>query len=309
MTDYPHWPFGVSQINKSDRALRELIGGAYYPAPVTEGEPATGDRQAHVAAIFGDIFDVLVASESGQEAVDAYWALIVGGRVEWSPAWKTKLESYVRKGGVLVVNAAQATGLSQEMLGVRLAGGTAEADTASCLMPNEAGTDLAGQAFRYERIVADKGTRVFIQSPTGDPLVTIRKLGRGSVIFIALSDLLGEDERLTPFAAHVLAHLCSDVTPVRVRGEIEYLINRTPRGWAVTLINNKGVLKPQQGLPVVDRSAYVEVTLSLVGKGIMDAREWIEEKKLTVTRDRSESHVKLNIPPGGVSVVELAERR
>jgi hypothetical protein len=63
MTDYPQWPFGVSQINHSDRALRELFGVAYYPGPVVEGEPATGDRQAFVSGVFGDIFDVLVASE------------------------------------------------------------------------------------------------------------------------------------------------------------------------------------------------------------------------------------------------------
>src|SRR5437667_12087073 len=63
MTAYPQWPFGVSQINRSDRALRELFGVAYYPGTVLEGEPATADRQAFVSGIFGDIFDVLVASE------------------------------------------------------------------------------------------------------------------------------------------------------------------------------------------------------------------------------------------------------
>src|SRR5204863_7420271 len=62
MTDYPQWPFEVSQINKSDRALRELFGAAYYPGTVTEGEPASADRQAFVASAFGDIFDVLVAA-------------------------------------------------------------------------------------------------------------------------------------------------------------------------------------------------------------------------------------------------------
>src|SRR4026207_2263802 len=40
MTDYPHWPFEVSQIDRGDRALRELFGVAYYPGLVVEGEPA-----------------------------------------------------------------------------------------------------------------------------------------------------------------------------------------------------------------------------------------------------------------------------
>ena len=64
MTDYPQWPFQLSQINRSDYALRELFGVAYYPGLVKEGEPASADRQVFVNAIFGDIFDVLVASDS-----------------------------------------------------------------------------------------------------------------------------------------------------------------------------------------------------------------------------------------------------
>jgi hypothetical protein len=309
MTDYPQWPFGVSQISKSDRALRELLGAAYYPAPVTEGEPATADRQAYVASTFGDIFDVLVASETRRDAIDGYRALIIGGRVEWSRAWATKLEDYVRKGGVLVINAAQAKGLSDELLGVHLTGATAEADDARCLLPNESNTDLHGQMFRYERVESRKGAQVLMQTPTGGPLVTMNKVGRGMVVFSALPDMLGEDERLTPFVAHLLAHLCADATPVQVSGDVEYLINRNARGWVVTLINNKGVLKPQQGLAQVDRKASVDVRLTLKGKGIERASEWTGEKQLDVSRENGQSSVKLNIAPGGVGIVELIEQR
>ncbi|HKR01330.1 MAG TPA: hypothetical protein VJT09_11695 [Pyrinomonadaceae bacterium] len=305
MTDYPQWPFGVSQIDRSDRALRELFGAAYYPAPVTEGEPATADRQVYVASPFGDIFDVLVASETRADAIDAYRAAIVGGRIEWSRAWAKRLEDYVRKGGVLVINAAQVKGLTEELLGVRLLGERAEADDARCLAPNEAAADLRGQMFRYERVEARKGVQVLMETATKEPLVTVNKVGQGSVIFVALPDLLGEDERLTPFAAHLLAHLSSDATPVRVRGEVEYLINRTERGWVVTLINGKGVLKPQQGMAQVDRSASAEVTLTLRGKGIEQAREWIDDRPLDISRANGEGSVKLTIAPGSVNIVEL----
>lgn len=305
MTDYPHWPFGISQIDKSDRALRELFGAAYYPMLVTEGESATADRQAYVSSVFGDIFDVLVASETHKEAIDAYRAVVVGGRVEWSAAWSKRLEDYVRKGGVLVVNSAQVKGLGADLLGVRLTGEKAEADNASCLSPGEAATDLRGQMFRYERVEARKGTQVLIKSPLSDPLVTINKIGSGKLVFVALPDLLGEDERITPFVAHLLAHLCADATPVQVRGEVEYLVNRTERGWVMTLINNKGVLKPQQGLAQIDRSQSVEVTLSIRGKGIEQAREWTEDKQLDISRASGQTSVKLNVAPGGVRIVEL----
>jgi hypothetical protein len=305
MTDYPQWPFGVSQIERSDRALRELFGAAYYPAPLTEGEPATGDRQAYVASIFGDIFDVLVASETRRNAIDAYRAAIVGGRIEWSRAWALRLEDYVRQGGVLFINAAQTKGLSEELLGVRLRGEKMEADEASCLSANEARADLRGQMFRYERVALLKGTQVLLQTQTGDPLVAVNKLGRGRVVFVALPDLLGEDERVPPFVAHTLAHLCADATPVQVRGEAQYLLNRTATGWVVTLINNRGVLKPQQGLAQVDRSANVEVSLTLRDEVIRQAREWTDDHPLQVSRDNGQSVVKLNLAPGTVAIVEL----
>src|SRR6185369_15382955 len=118
MTDYPQWPFGLSQLDRSDRALRELFGVAYYPGLVVEGEPATADRQAFVSGIFGDIFDVLVVSEvqspesrvpnpSSKAPLNSYRAVVAGGYLDWPRHWIIKLNNYVRDGGTLVLNAAQ----------------------------------------------------------------------------------------------------------------------------------------------------------------------------------------------------------
>ena len=334
MTDYPQWPFGVSQINRSDRALRELFGAAYYPGPVREGEPASGERQAFVPGIFGNIFDVLVASPSpgtttqpqGRvnagnadvpypispvganrnplNALDAYRAAIVGGRIDWTKEWADKLGSYVRNGGTLVLNSTQVKGLPAGLLGVSLTGVTGEAHNAKCLAPNEAEQDLKGQVFRYDRLEL-KGAEVLISVPTGDPLVTLNKVGRGRVVFIALPDLLGEDERMTPFVAHVLAHLAGEATPVKVEGDVEYMINRTARGWVVTLFNDNGVFKQQQGMAEVDRKASVDVTISLRGSGIANASEWTSERSLTVKKQGASDSVTLNIAAGGIAVVEL----
>jgi hypothetical protein len=347
MTDYPQWPFEVSQLNRSDRALRELFGAAYYPGPVREGEPASGERQAFVPGIFGNIFDVLVAapvqnSTSGGQtqatagsadvpsalsaaganksprtgealfpisAVDAYRAVIVGGRIDWTKPWVDKLDSYVRNGGTLVLNSAQTRGLSPELLGVRLTGVTAEAHNAKCLAPNEPEQDLHGQIFRYDRVEA-KGAEILIAVPNSDPLVTVNKVGRGRVVLVALPDLLGEDERLVPFVAHLLAHLAADATPVKVEGDVEYLINRSARGWVITLFNDNGVFKPQQGLAEVDRSASVNATVSLRDSAISKATEWTTDRTLTVKQSAgSADSVSLNIAAGGIAVVELVTTR
>jgi hypothetical protein len=368
MTDYPQWPFEVSQINRSDRALRELFGVAYYPGLVVEGEPATGDRQAFVNGIFGDIFDVLVASDvqsvggsptnnavqspkskvqsprKGDAAsakgskiskteelayegsnleiepstapsfvpvprppiypLDPYRAIVLGGEVELSPRWIQRLTAYVRSGGTLVINSAQIKGVPIELLGVRLKGETGEAHNARCLSPGEAEQNLSGQIFRYERVEL-KGAVALITSTNGEPFVTVNKVGKGSVVFAAVPDLLGEDERITPFAAHMLAHVFADATPLKVRGDVEYLVNRNENGWVVTLFNNNGVFKQQQGMAQVDRSASVTATISLAGQPIQKAWDWINDKEVEVRNQSGRNRVTVTIAPGSLSIIEL----
>ena len=300
MTDYPQWPFEVSQIDRGDRALRELFGAAYYPALVVEGEPATADRQAFVSGVFGDVFDVLTATDGAKSTLGAYRAVVVGGRIDWSAEWTQKLADYVRNGGTVVLNAAQIKGVPAQLLGVRLTNEMREADSARCLASNDERQDLSGQMFRYERVEL-KGATALMTGLNGDPLVTVNRVGKGSVIFSSVPDLLGVDERMTPFAAHMLAHLFAEATPVKVLGDVEYLINRTANGWVVTLINNNGVFKPQQGLAEVDHSgrSHVNVTLSLRNGRILGASNWIDDHLYPT------DPLTVLVAPGGVAVMEI----
>ncbi len=302
MTDYPQWPFEVSQIDRGDRALRELFGAAYYPALVVEGEPAIADRQPFVSGLFGDIFDVLTATNGSKPTLSAYRAVVVGGRIEWSPEWIQKLTDYVRSGGTVVLNAAQIKGVPAQLLGIRLTNAVAEADSARCGSPGEDAQNLSGQMFRYEKVEL-RGASALITALNGDPLVTVNKVGKGSVVFSSLSDWLGIDERITPFAAHMLAHVFADATPVKVSGDVEYLINRTANSWVVTLINNNGVFKPQQGLATVDRRAYVNVSINLRNGQIQSATDWVTDYALPP------ENLTVQIAPGGVAVVEIRTKQ
>lgn len=307
MTDYPHWPFEVSQLDRGDRALRELFGVAYFPGLVVEGEPAIADRQPFVSGIFGDVFDVITAVDAPASKVDnllpSYRAVVAGGRIDWSPAWIKRLNDYVRNGGTAVINAAQIKNVPEQFAGVRLTNATAEADSARCLAPGEESQDLNGQIFRYEKVEL-RGATSFIAASNGDPLVTLNRIGKGNVVFVALPDLLGVDERVTPFAAHLLAHVFADAAPVKVTGDVEYLLNRTANSWIVTMLNNNGVFKTQQGMARVDRSAYVNVTISLPERKIESATEWITGKTQNITA----GSVSLQIAPGGVAIVEIRSR-
>ena len=304
MTDYPHWPFEVSQIDRGDRALRELFGVAYYPGLVVEGEPAIADRQPFVSGVFGDIFDVLTAADGPDSRIKnllpSYRAVVAGGRIEWSAEWVKRLEEYVRNGGTVVINAAQINKVPEQFSGVRLRNDTGEAHNARCLAQGEEPQDLKGQIFRYEKIDL-KGASAFITTLSGEPLVTVNKVGKGNVVFAAVPDLLGEDERITSFAAHMLAHVFADAVPVKVTGDVEYLINRTASGWVVTMLNNNGVFKTQQGMAQVDRSAYVNVTIALTGQQIKSAVEWTSDTPLKVEG----GSVSVRIAPGSLAIVEL----
>jgi hypothetical protein len=335
---------------------------------VVAGEPATGDRQAFVNGIFGDIFDVLVASDApdlkssiqttkptvqnpqkskaanakkntarknqqpeyeGSNAsgvglpaalpqipaaprspinysalLAAYRAVVVGGRIDWSKEWIQRLAEYVKSGGTVVLNPSQIKGLPTELVGVRLTGVTAEADNARCLATGEAVQNLNGQLFRYEKLELN-GATALIVSDAGDPLVTVNKVGKGAVVFASLADLMGEDERITPFAAHMLAHVFADAAPVKVSGDVEYLINPNTDGWVVTLINNNGVYKPQQGMAQVDRDAVVTATVNLSSHKINTEIDWISEKSIDVRNQQDGSAISITIPPGGISIVEL----
>ena len=303
MTDYPQWVFGTSPINRTDRALRELFGAAYYPGLVREGEPASGERQAFVPGVFGNIFDVLVASGSQKDAIDSYRAVVAGGELEWPAEWVTKLEDYIRNGGVVVLNSAQTKGLPMSLLGVRLKAETGEAHNARCLLPNEAAPDLHGGIFRYTRVDLTAAQPLMLTtSEQPDPLVTVNRIGRGKLIFVAVPDLLGEDDRMPPVVAHLLAHLASEATPVEVTGDVEYLINRNSNGWVVTLFNDSGVFKPQQGMAQVDRGATVTVKVRLRNQKISSAVDWITDANLGVAEG---AIVNLTIPAGAIAIVEL----
>jgi len=104
--------------------------------------------------------------------------------------------------------------------------------------------------------------------------------------------------------------LLADATPVRVRGEVQYLLNRTARGWIVTLINNRGVYKPQQGLARIERDEAADVSINLRGGKIERASEWTEDARVDIARAQDGSErIAVRVPPGGLRIVELTTSR
>ena len=74
----------------------------------------------------------------------------------------------------------------------------------------------------------------------------------------------------------------------------------------MTIFNDNGVFKPQQGLAQIDRSAVATAQLSLRGEKLSRAVDWISEKALNVTASQS---ISIKIPAGGIAIVELQTSR
>ena len=192
------------------------------------------------------------------------------------------------------------------LLGIRATGQSGEAHNAKCLLPNDPVSDLHSGIFHYDRVDLTAAQSLMVTTADqSEPLVTVNKIGRGKMIFVAVSDLLGEDERMPAFVAHLLAHLASEATPLRVEGDVEYLINRNSRGWVVTLFNDNGVFKPQQGLAQVDRSAVATAKITMRAEGIASAVEWTSDRPVATDKNS----VTVSIPAGGIAVVELVPAR
>ena len=126
----------------------------------------------------------------------------------------------------------------------------------------------------------------------GSDLETFRQAGRVWV---------EEFTRDPASAQDLLDRLTRLYLPIEVKGDIEYTLNRTPTGWIVGLLENKGAWKDGVG-PVVFKAAMSPtVTIRPRHGQLAAAREWVEEKDVVV----ADNTVKVRVPPGSVRIVEL----
>jgi hypothetical protein len=100
-----------------------------------------------------------------------------------------------------------------------------------------------------------------------------------------------------------LAKLRHVYVPVAVRGKVEYLVNRTPRGWLVGLVNNEGVTKGNLTPTHVDRSKGQNVMVELKWGQARSASEWCTDRSLRVQNNA----VLVPVPAGEVRIVEFVE--
>jgi hypothetical protein len=112
---------------------------------------------------------------------------------------------------------------------------------------------------------------------------------------------MGIDRAIHPIVPRLFAHLTRGLMPVEVLGEVEWLVNRTPDSWLVTLLNPAGQAKPQHGITPTDYRQNRRVTLH-ARVPVKAARDLLLLDDPLATRDNT---VTLEVPAGAVRIIQL----
>jgi hypothetical protein len=142
-------------------------------------------------------------------------------------------------------------------------------------------------------------------------LITRNSVGKGAVIVILVQQGLGVDERAHPCLPVLMNALTEELVPVEVRlkngdrprGVIMYSFNKTKDGWLVSLFNQRGIDKTQNGIARVDRKQFVDIVLK-TKLNVASAREMTEPRPLAVKG----GEIALRVSAGDMCVVAITKK-
>lgn len=182
---------------------------------------------------YGDTFDVIV-NDAARDSWSAYPVILAVGDIPWTADDRRFLENFVRDGGILALNEIHLEGWDRAFLGV------------------------APEGFR-----PTGDARAVLVSGDGAARLIRRDIGKGCVL-VATETPQPDHGASLAFPDQLLAECADRYLPFRIEGDVQTLVNRTGAGWAVMVVNNKGIRKDphvDRG-PVIDPAATQLVTIS-----------------------------------------------
>ncbi|MCD4824579.1 MAG: hypothetical protein K8S55_08220 [Phycisphaerae bacterium] len=305
---YPNHVQGAIPYKEADYMMR-AVNEALFP-----WESRMGERQAMVTGPFGDMFDVLT-NNTPSEVLSTYGAAMLVGNVELDGYFVQRLVKYVENGGTLIVNARQIKGkLSkkfQKILGCKVTKKRGRGKIAFSNLDNS--VILEKKPFNFQYLQPTTATTL-VSLIEGDkktaPLVLSNKYGKGRVI-VTSPDYLkepGSKTQMLRLFSHLMRRLNSELLPVAVEGNVEYIVNRNKNGWVVTLINNDGVYKYPGQKPIVksEKNVAAKVTLKRnAAAKVSKVSEWLTGKELKFAETPQGTKVTLTVPAGKVRIIEF----
>jgi len=273
-------PWGVLKPRLGDREI-QLYWNTVFPGSMDLDQivPSNEPNESHrlVAGPYGDTFDVLL-TDAPERILRCYPTLILLGHITFSNALVSRLEGYIKSGGVLCISYHQISELKDTWQTLRSMGKIKiygfHGNHPRPLHPEtQRWLDTAVWGFSSAQIAQIKAKRQL--RPYEQYFVSqIRKLYEG---------------------------LAKTYLPVAVRGHVEYLINRLPNGWLIGIVNNLGVTKLACYPVRVDPTKLQSVHIFLRDGRLWKAKEWVTGRRLKMEHNG----VTVEVPPGEVRIVRL----
>ena len=272
-------PWNVLTPTLADREIALFLDTVFPRSmwlDLIEGVDEEREDRRLVRSPYGDSFDTLLTS-APQTVLDSYPVLICLGDHAFLPETVEKLRRYLQAGGRLFLTYAQAEQLGGRLQTLRRAGRV----------------ELFGlrKADLPARIDVE---RWYTPAHWGASAETLAKRKKDAALLPYERCFVSEVKR-------ILSRLSQAYLPARVIGKVEFVINRTARGWLIGLINNEGVTKTNMSPAHLDPTKAQTVTITLKQGHGYQATEWVTDTMLPILRNS----VRVEVSPGEVRIIAL----
>jgi hypothetical protein len=311
----PFWPNSFKNWHQQEdkflfgdheKMLEEWFWTAYHPIAHESEKPMTGTNEVYLPGVFGDMFDVIVATpDVGRwKTIDTYPVVIANGDIELTAAEGECLAKYVEQGGTLLVSDAHLTGPGVAAL--KLPTTTDAITTEGYRWLGDAAVHPS-QRFRCRPIAEGQAEwKPLAQTNDGKTFCAAADRGAGRLIFLSVPRGFGIDRRVIPVVPRLIAHLTRGLMPIEVEGDVQWLVNRNATGWMLTLLNPAGQDKPQQGITATDyRQNRPVVIRSRVPIATAVDRLQPTDRLTILAETTGTFDVHCEVLAGGVRVIEL----
>jgi len=266
------------------------------------------------------------------KALENYKILFALGGMRFDEDFSKKVKQHVKRGGTLVLNAADVTEhLGEEFLGFRLPGkGEPSVVPGSDIVCAVCGHVTKEPAYDLH-VLKPTAAEVVFKDSKGRPVVVRNKYGKGWVITVAPHYAIERDAKrviiprrvpflnksLLNFMPHFLEHLVVGVTPIEVRRtaedrpDLSWIVAKKGDGWVVTMFNYSCAREPIVSRSFATAKVHAEYPLREVPFQIVcrapveDVVEWYEDRDVNWRKVNGKAVISETIHGGEIRVYEL----
>lgn len=322
--------FGKVAFDNADWMNYALLNDLLLP----EHRHAKNTGEYSVTAPFGELMDLLQPNPNkpvDPKIFDGYKVLVLMGGITLSEQFKTVLQDYVRNGGILVVNAADAKN--------QFDNGFTGVEIGNSFQATEVKNNITGKVFSEKPFncfqLSPKGAESMYSSG-GKPVVTENPYGKGHVIVAAPEYMLAIEKQPTmesrlknrvvrPLLLTVWSDffdsLFAAVSPfeVRVRPEdkpdISWSICKKGDKWTLALYNyslkREELVQDSVGTACITANyPYKAIPVEIVCRfPAEDVVELFEGREVKVQQIDGRTHVRLMCRGGDIGIYEFSRTR